>query len=1405
MKKRLLFTLLFLFVLTESMATHIVGGEILYEHLGGASYRLTMKLYRDCDPTSVDFPGTVRIYAKNGDGTDVLDGATLGIDFFDLVIQDRDTLDPPIDTCAFDPGLCLEEAIYSEVVSLPPNPGGYHLYHTTWARNDEIINLTSPLTTGEAFYAYVPDNGLYLTNSSPVFSNFPPVFVCLGQDLATDFSATDIDGDSLVYSFYQPYDGRPDWHPDYAIYEPTFAGLPPDNITFVNVTYADPSYSATNPLNPAPPTSGTPISIDPNTGFISGIPEQIGQHVVGVMIEEYRDGDKIGEIVRDFQFNVLVCPPPQDALIGELDGCAGSTVDFVNNSGAGATGFWWDFGTGIPADTSILAEPSFTYPLGPATYTVTLIAQKGTNCADTTTYELTLSDLTADWSGPDTLCLNELGNFFDLSIAEINGVVDSWEWDFGDGSTSTDQDPTHAYTSGGDYDVELIVGTDVGCIDTLEVPLHVEIPPAAGITSVVVCNSLDVDFINNSDPEASGFWWNFGTGDPADTSLATNPSFTYTSYGSYTVTLVAQKGTACADTATFALMVSNVVADFDDVDTTCTNVLIDFNDMSTNVGGTINSWQWDFGDGSSSTDEDPSHGYTTSGDYVVELIVGSDLGCSDTITKNLHIKDPPTPDIGPIDNCSGLTITFQNLSDTDADGFWWNFGTGVAADTSIAFEPTFTFPGYGTFTVDLVAQKGTSCETFTSETFTISELIADYVYTDTVCSNEATDFFDASSALAGTTIINWEWDFSDGTLSGFPNPTHTFSTSSGDIPVQLVITSDIGCTDTVEYDIHVQTAPVVDAGLDTAVCLASPSLELSGLITAAGGGEWSGNGGVFVPSVTDLNATYFPSLVELTAGSTFLVLTSTGNGNCEAVTDTLNILYLDNPEIDAGGNIDVCEDSTYVVIDATVLFSTNVTWNTFGDGSFDDDGVLDATYNFGPGDIAAGSITLYVDTYNFSGCPDDSDTLTISINEPPTMVPMNDTIICTGFPLVLDAQSSTGAGNWLTSGTGSFDPDSTSLTTYTPSNADNIIGSVTIGFESANNGGCPAMYDTLLVTIIPSPTPDFEFTENCFGIPSVFTNNSSSDSPVTSYEWTFEPGITSTDTDPTHTFTTPGIYPVQLVVFATNGCADTLTQNVETFFLPAPEFVIPEPCVDGGTYFIDSSSVGNADIVSWEWNFGDGTGVDTSANPVHQFSGSGDYSITLTLTSDKGCTNDTVVVVNILPGPDAAFIVDPPSANLFVDLNFTDQSVPDGSPLSTWLWLFADGDSANTQNAVHQYDFEGEYDVLLIVTDEAGCVDTANVIVPIYHGPLVPSAFSPNGDGENDFLMILGGNYEEIDFKVYNNWGEIVYNTTDPDALGWDGTHKGQDQPIGVYVYVATVITYDGQEHVLSGDVSLIR
>lgn len=1039
-----------MFLMFQAHATHIIGGSLTYEHLGGSSYNVKLKLYRDCGPGNVNFPNSVTITVRAGDGS------TTGLNFTMPrlgIIQ----LDPPIDSCAVDPGICVEEAVFSSTVSLPPSNTGYHLYWGICCRNGSVQNIVDPLNVTEMFHTYIPNNSVWLTNSSPSWVNFPPVFVCQGEDVDFDHSATDADGDSLVYSLYTPYQDDP----------PTYNGNPiPDNIVFNQVPW-EVGYGPNNPLN----NSGTQLIIDPQTGQLNGIPEDIGQFIVGIRCEEYRNGVKIGEIIRDFQFNVIDCPPADDAAIGPVTGCNGNTVDMINASSAGATDFYWDFGDGSPGVQAY--EPSHTYP-GIGDYTIMLIAQYNTVCADTAYYDLTIGGVTAQIDPQDSTCISNVVNYSESSTTVGNMVVDSWEWDFDDGSP-----------------------------------------------------------------------------------ISTVPN--------------------------------------------------------------------------------PSHTFNNSGDLIVELVVGTDAGCYDTITDTIFVQGLPQADVGP----------------------------------------------------------------------------------------------------------------------------------------------------------------------DTTACFNNPNINLNGVITNASGGVWVGNGGTFNPNTTDLNANYDPSQAEINNGFTELILSSTGNGLCPSDQDTLLIDFIDGPTVDAGPDIEVCADTSSVPLSANFQYSGGVEWYTnTGTGTFTDPLSANTSYIPSSADVAADSILIYVHTIINGNCFEDLDSLWVEFFDPPTISLVYPDTICATNPVILDANSTTGGGIWSTSGDGQFSQDTSNTTIYDHGPGDLAFGSVDIYFESTNNGGCQIQRDTINVTVLPSPEIDFTFSEECYGVPTDFTSSVTSTDPVTGYSWSYDGNEFSTDANPSYEIPDVDTNDVTVIVFSQNGCSDTITKPVSTFYLPDVNFNTPAPCLNGGTQYFDSSSVTGGSVDSWEWSFGDGNS-STEENPLHQYGDAGDYNVQLVVTSDEGCVDSLSQLVTIYPGPIAAFSANPPTAYVFENINFTDESQSD-FPITSWDWDFADGNFSTDQNPTHNFNEGGDYDVMLIVEDENGCIDTTKNIVNIYLPPNVPSGFSPNSDNNNDFLYVYGGPYETLEFKVYNNWGEVIFTSNDA-SVGWDGTYKGVDQPVGVYVWTVKATTSDGVEHELSGDTSLIR
>jgi len=1034
-----------------SQATHIVGGSLTYEHLGGGTYRITLKLYRDCRPGNAAFPSPVVV--------EIYDSAGTAVQNVSIPFPGATAVQPYIDTCAANPGLCLEEAIYTRIVTgLPPRPGGYHMYYQYCCRNNTLSNVVNPLNAGETWYTYIPDNALLITNSSPVWVNPPPVFVCQGRSIDFDHSATDADGDSLVYSFYTPYNGD--------------TGPGPLDPTINNGVFSCQPIQWVGGYGPNNPCGGPNLNLSAN-GFLTGSPPSIGQFVAGVRCEEWRNGVKIGEILRDFQFNVVFCPPLAQALIGQTQGaCGGFNVQFDNQSDS-ANAYLWYFGDPtVTNDSSMAQTPNYTYPgLGP--YLVTLIINPYTACADTDTAYVAPSFAQAQvYNSGDSVCVNQSIQFTDSSTSSPNATITSWYWDFGDSFTSNAQNPTHSYAA--------------------------------------------------------------------------------------------------------------------------------------------------------------------SGTYVVTTIVGNSLGCLDTAMTTVFVRPPPI-------------------------------------------------------------------------------------------------------ALAGN---------------------------------------------------------------DTLACTNNPTVPLGGNALNASGGQWFGPGS-FTPNDTTLNATYTPTAAEISQGYTDLILVTTGPTLCSHDTDTIHVLFYPGPTVQGGPDINVCRDTTSVPITGSVTVASGGQWSTLGSGTFQNPNDTSTLYFPSASDTAAGQVTLVLTSTGNGNCLASTDTIIIFFAPPPAVSATAADTACNGVPFQISASTATGAGVWTTLGDGSFPGGSTNLnTTYLAGPNDIITGSVDLVFTSTNNGGCLPQTDTLHITLIPSPSPAFSTNIVCPGVAMNFTDQSTSATSIVSWNWDFGDSGTSTQQNPTHTYANGGTYNVTLIVTSANGCVDTLQQAATVYPFPVPAFDTTGHCLNEGVVFTDLSTVPAPDsVVAWSWNFGDNS-TSSQQNPQHNYTASGTYTVTLIATSNHGCQDTISQAVLVDPSPTAQFTSTPTSANILQPVNFTDQSF---TSIVTWSWDFGDGSTgSNVQNPSHSYVDPGTYPVMLAVTDVNGCVDTAYYDIIISIPPVVPTAFSPNGDGANDIFYVRGGPFTELELRIYNNWGEQLFLSRSQQD-GWDGTRDGVMQPIGVYVYTVYAVTGDGKEYRLSGDVTLLR
>jgi gliding motility-associated-like protein len=508
----------------QAMATHIIGGNMYYDHLGGNQYRVTLVLYRDCGPDNVNntgFDNAAQLGVFNAAGQLV---SSTNVQFSGEIPVPVVLNDPCLSA---PPTVCVRTALYQHVFTLPPIAGGYTVSYQRCCRTPAMENLSGQ--QGLTCTASIPGPPLS-TNSSPRFDELPTVALCVGTPATVDFAAVDPDGDQLVYGLCAPFIGGSAGDPA------PFPEAPP----YATVNYAA-GYSAGSPLDP---DGG--VSIDPNTGALTVSPSLQGVFTVGICVTELRDGVVVGETRGDFLFKVVVCDVAVVAAVAEQGQgqlCVGLTQTFLNESENG-TSWSWDFGDeGTDADTSNIASPVWTYAQ-PGSYTVMLIANPGHPCADTS---LQVYDMQAPMDiffvRPAILCPGE------ETMMEVSGVFGPnalFTWELGDaGSSSGDTGPAlEAFFGPVGVHPVTVSGVDGACSDSYTDSVVVYPPPVIGLVAeMAVCDGGALLFSSTSSAWTSiQHQWDMGDG---TTLYGPDVEHIYPGPGSYSPTLTIRTDSGC--------------------------------------------------------------------------------------------------------------------------------------------------------------------------------------------------------------------------------------------------------------------------------------------------------------------------------------------------------------------------------------------------------------------------------------------------------------------------------------------------------------------------------------------------------------------------------------------------------------------------------------------------------------------------------------------------------------------------------------------------------------------------------------------------------------------------------------------------------------------------------------------
>jgi gliding motility-associated-like protein len=316
---------------------------------------------------------------------------------------------------------------------------------------------------------------------------------------------------------------------------------------------------------------------------------------------------------------------------------------------------------------------------------------------------------------------------------------------------------------------------------------------------------------------------------------------------------------------------------------------------------------------------------------------------------------------------------------------------------------------------------------------------------------------------------------------------------------------------------------------------------------------------------------------------------------------------------------------------------------------------------------------------------------------------------------------------------------------------------------------------------------------------------------ITGWKWSFGDGGNATLRNPAHTYGAAGSYNVVLVVTSSSGCVDSVKRVVAVNPIPNVAFSADTllGCAPLCVTFTDASTVATGKITGWSWNFGDGS-TSTSQNPTNCYKNAGMFTVNLTATSDSGCSAKFMVpnMISVYGQPHALFIDAPQPANIMEPfIQFTDQSV-DQYGLQSWFWTFGDATDSTSvaQNPGHTYQDTGTFCPTLVVTNIHQCTNSVEeciIIDPVFT-LYIPNAFTPNGNGTNDFFGPSGKYVKIFDMYIFNRWGNLIYHTSDM-TKPWDGKCNGNKAEEDTYVYLINVVDTRNVKHNYIGRVTLLR
>ena len=1227
-----------------------------------------------------------------------------------------------------------------------------------------------------------------------------------------------------------------------------------------------------------------------------------------------------------------------------------------NSIAPGAVNWNWDFGDG---GSSSQQNPSHTFT-DTGAFDIRLTGVNAGGCSSNITQyrfikvsKPTIIFDTVNRGGciPYSFAPNPL-------INSTDGIA-SYLWDFGNGQSSVARYPTEVYTDSGTYTVKLIVTTNDGCTDSavLAQGIRTGNPPAVNfnIGATVICPGSKVQFTDQSMPADSWQWFfNDGSG-----STAQNPTHAFSDSGMYSIRLVASNN-GCKDSITRSKLIKVLpgLARFRPVYNCSNKKEVYFKDSSV----LAQSWLWDFGDGTNSTQQNPTHQFANYQTYIVSLTTTND-SCTNTETMAVNLlNEVPDFSVSKLQLCKADSVFFQfrNFNKSNIIQYVWDFGDG-SVDSVSTDSVWHTYRNPGHYSIRLSATDSNNCTNITTK----ANLI--HVYSPVVgfavngiggCRNLPVNFTDTSNARSGdNNIATWIWDFGDGFAQTYnaplPNPVSHVYSSTGSFYPSLKIIDSAGCADSIAHalpiSIYQPAAAFYVSNFNTCI---NDTLQLHNVSTGKNLHYWwdLGDGNLSTDSIP---------IKQYAANGNFTIkLVVTDTYGCKDSVTKNN--YIKVKDVIASFTV---SDSVGECTPFKVSF-TNTSLNTlsqvwdFGDGGFST--TANPVYYYSTPGLYYGKLKAK----RSGGCIN-TDSIRIKITAPTAVLSYAPLSGCTPLNVSFHvAATHTVSFIWdFNDGTSVSSTDSNIVHSYVSPSS--FLPAVFL----KDTGGCVVPVIGRDIIRLYNTKINFSVDDSVFCNSGTvrFNDASFSVSPITGYRWNFGDGTFSSLQNPVHLYTNPGVYPVKLAV-TTSNCSDSIVKNnyIQVRSLPQVNITGNNLSYCGGATVKLQGSWLNPDssTISWNWNFGNGNSSTLQQPPAQQFNDTGTYVIQLIASNTAVCVDTAGTSITINPAPntfagqdtaicngtsaplfatgadtytwqpvsflscincanpvtnapvntlyyvkgtnrfgcsttDSVFVnvkqpfrltgvstavsvcagqpvqlnaagaenyawspavglssstIQNPIATPAVDITYkvvgydssncfkdsanvsitvnalpvvnagpdvvvnSGRAVPltpqYSTDVNTWLWQPSGSLScSNCANPVATPATTTTYKI--IVTNGNGCTDEDEITINVNcnrNSIYIPTAFSP-GKGVNNVFYPLNttgsGSIHISSFVVYNRYGQVVFENNhfnSNDALqGWDGRHKGRECPIGSYIYNISFICANRQTISFGGNFILVR